>query len=263
MDILEQILAVKTTEVAQRKRAVPLSAVRARALDAPPARDFAGALRERIGSGRSAVIAELKRASPSKGLIREHFDVEALALSYAAGGATCLSVLTDESFFLGSDGYLRLARQAVALPLLRKDFVIDAYQVYEARLLGADAVLLIAAALTPVQVVDLAGAAQALGLAVLIEVHEESELAAALAVPDALIGVNNRDLRTFEVDLETSIRLRAQVPAERLLVSESGIHGSADIKRLARAGIHAYLIGESLMREPDPGLALQALLAGA
>lgn len=262
-DLLARILEAKREEVAERKRRLPLAELEARVGDWPPPRPFARALEARIASEGRAVIAEIKRASPSQGRIREDFDPPAHARSYEEGGAAALSVLTDQTFFQGDAGHLEAARAACGLPVLRKDFLIDPWQVYEARLLGADAVLLIAAALSAGELAELAALARELALDVLIEVHEEEELEAALAAGEALIGINHRDLRSFRVDLATSERLVPRVPSGRLVVAESGIAAAADLRRLEAAGIHAFLIGERLMRAPDPGAALRSLLADA
>ena len=265
-DILQRILDRKREEVTTRKTRVPLKALRARCVDMPPVRGFAAALRTRVAAGRAAVIAEIKKASPSKGLIRTDFDPAALARSYAAGGATCLSVLTDVEFFQGSDAYLAAARAACTLPVLRKDFMLDKYQVYEARALGADAILLIAAALDNADFANLHALAIELGLDVLVEVHNAFDLRRALPLPNiahTLIGINNRDLVTFDTDIETTLLLRADVPADRLLVTESGITSHEDVARLRAAGVDAFLIGEAFMRADDPGSALAGLFAGA
>jgi indole-3-glycerol phosphate synthase len=260
-DILERILERKREEVAARRTRVPLAELRARAIDAPPPRGFAAALRSRIDRGLPAVIAEIKKASPSKGVIREDFRPAEIARSYASGGAACLSVLTDIDFFQGADAYLQEARAACALPVLRKDFSIDPYQIVEARALGADCVLLIVAALANGSLVDLAGLAADLGMDVLVEVHDEAELARALAVDAPLIGINNRSLRSFEVSLDTTLTLRHLVPDQRLLVTESGILGPADVALMRGHGVHAFLVGEALMRAPDPGAELARLFA--
>ena len=258
-DVLRRILAQKAGEVAERAERVPLRELGRSVERAAPVRPFAQALREAIGTGRAGVIAEVKKASPSAGVIRAHFDPAAIARSYEAGGAACLSVLTDREFFQGADEYLVAARAACGLPVLRKDFVIDEYQVYEARAIGADCVLLIVAALGDAQLRELAGLAAHLDMDVLVEVHDEEELDRALAVDAPLIGVNNRDLRTFRTDLETTLRLRALVPADRLLVTESGVHTREDVARLRAGGVHAFLVGEAFMRAPEPGEKLREL----
>ena len=262
--ILETILARKAEELAERRAALPEADLRARlaAGEAPPPRDFTGALAERAATGGPAVIAEIKRASPSAGAIRADFDPAWLAGRYAAGGATALSVLTDRDFFGGDDAYLQQARAASGLPALRKDFTIAPYQVSEARLLGADCVLLIVAALDDATLTACLERARAEGLAALVEVHDGAELDRALAAGAELVGINNRDLHTFETRLETGMELAGRVPAGVTLVAESGIHSRADIDRLASAGFTAFLVGESLMRAEDPGAALAALLAG-
>jgi indole-3-glycerol phosphate synthase len=264
-DILQRILARKREEVAERKLRVPLVELRARCASASPARGFAKRLRARVDAGQPAVIAEVKKASPSKGLIRADFDPAAIARSYAAGGAACLSVLTDVDFFQGSDAFLQQARAACELPVLRKDFVVDKYQLFEARALGADAVLLIAAALDNAALANLHAQAMDCGLDVLLEVHDSVDLQRALALPveaRTLVGINNRDLRTFATGIDTTLRLRAQVPADRLLVTESGIATRADVARLRSAGVHAFLVGEAFMRADDPGAELARLFAG-
>lgn len=258
-DILNKIVAVKHEEVAAAKKRLPLPAMRADAESRVLTRDFEGALRAKIAKGQAAVIAEVKKASPSKGVLREPFDVPAIARSYAAHGAAALSVLTDERFFQGSAHNLALAREASGLPVLRKDFIVDAYQIAEARAMGADAILLIAASLDDAQLADFEAEAQALGLDVLVEVHDAPELARALRLATPLIGINNRNLRSFEVTLDTTLALREAVPADRLLVAESGILAPADVARLRAADVHAFLVGEAFMRAPDPGVALAAL----
>jgi len=260
-DVLQTILARKAEEIAERSAMRPLDAVREAALQAPEPRGFAQALRARRASDLPAVIAEVKKASPSKGLIRADFDPAAIARSYEAGGAACLSVLTDADYFQGSDAYLRQAREACALPVLRKDFTIDAYQVYEARALGADCILLIVAALDDVRLADLTVLGLDLGMDVLVEVHDLDELERALQVPAPLLGINNRNLRTFDVSLDTTLALRDAVPADRILVTESGIGTRADVARMRDAGVHTFLVGETLMRQPDPGVALRELFA--
>ncbi len=258
-DILERILTVKRAEIVAARARRDLAATEAAAAAAPPARDFIEALRTRIASGAAAVIAEIKQASPSKGLLREPFDVAEIARSYALGGAACLSVLTDREFFRGAPENLAIAKAHAPMPALRKDFIIDPYQVYEARALGADCILLIVAALDDAMLVALERLAQRLGMAVLVEVHDEAELARALRLQTPLIGVNNRDLRTFDTTIDTSIRLRASMPPGRLIVTESGIRTREDVARLRGAGIDAFLVGEAFMRVPDPGAGLRAL----
>ncbi len=261
LDILQKIVAHKRAEVAAAKARFPLERLRERlALVEDRPRGFARALRTMAESGGTAVIAEVKKGSPSKGVIRADFDPLAIAEIYQAHGATCLSVLTDEKFFLGHLSYLGLIREAVGLPLLRKDFICDPYQIVEARAFGADAVLLIAAMLADAQLEDFAGQAKELGLDVLLEVHDEAELERALATDCELIGVNNRSLRSFVTDLATTERLAPRISSDRLLVAESGIHSRADVERLQRAGAAAFLIGESLMREADIGAKLEELL---
>ncbi|MCX7814041.1 MAG: indole-3-glycerol phosphate synthase TrpC [Tepidimonas ignava] len=261
-DVLQRICATKRDEVAAARRAEPLAALRARAeasVRTDPPRDFVGALRAAIAAGRAAVIAEIKKASPSKGVLRADFDPAAIAASYARAGAACLSVLTDEPYFQGHPTYLGQARAAAALPALRKDFIVEAYQVWQARAWGADAILLIAACLDDAQMADFEAIAHELGMAVLVEVHDSAELERALRLRTPLVGINNRNLRTFEVSLDTTLALRPQVPTDRLLVTESGILAPADVQRMRDAGVHAFLVGEAFMRAPDPGGALQAL----
>jgi indole-3-glycerol phosphate synthase len=260
-DILKRILARKAEEVAERSARMPLVELQARMADASPPRGFADAVVARIAAGHSAVIAEIKKASPSKGVIRAEFDPAAIARSYETGGAACLSVLTDVDFFQGSDDYLQQARAACALPVLRKDFVIDAYQLHEARLLGADCVLLIVAALDDRQLSEFAFIAEELGMDVLVEVHDMDELERALPVPARLLGVNNRNLRTFEVSLDNTLALKDVLPADRVLVTESGILAPADVTLMRNAGVNAFLVGEAFMRAPDPGTALRHLFA--
>jgi indole-3-glycerol phosphate synthase len=260
-DVLQAILARKREEIDERQALRPLDAVREAALAAPPPRGFARALRARRALDLPAVIAEVKKASPSKGLIRADFDPAAIARSYEAGGATCLSVLTDVDYFQGRDDYLQQARAACALPVLRKDFTIDAWQVYESRALGADCILLIVAALDDVRLAELTVLALDLDMDVLVEVHDLNELERALQVPAPLLGINNRNLRTFDVSLDTTLALREAVPADRILVTESGIATRADVARMRGAGVNAFLIGETFMRAPDPGTALRELFA--
>lgn len=231
-----------------------------RARAAPPARDFVGALRAKIAAGRPAVIAESKRASPSRGLLRERYDPAEIARSYERGGAACLSVLTDRAYFQGAPEHLEAARAACALPVLRKDFMLDAYQVYEARAMGADCILLIASAIDSALMRELEGVALELGMAVLVEVHDGAELDGALRLRTPLVGINNRDLRTFETRLETTLQLHARVSAPRIVVSESGIVDRSDVLRLWQAGVRAYLVGEAFMRVSDPGDALSELM---
>ncbi len=258
-DILERIVAVKREEVAAARARLPMAALRASAEACRDCRGFAAALRARAGAGSAAVIAEIKKASPSKGVLRPHFVPGEIAASYARHGAAALSVLTDERFFQGSAAFLREARAACALPVLRKDFVIDAYQVCEARVMGADAILLIVACLDDAVLADLEAAAFALGMDVLIEVHDGAELERALRLRSPLIGINNRDLRTFEVSLDTTIGLLPRLPADRLPITESGIAARADVQRMHEAGVHGFLVGEAFMRAEDPGAALAAL----
>ena len=258
-DILERIVAVKHVElIAARVRRSEASLAQ-EAASLGPARGFAAALRAKVAAGQAAVIAEIKKASPSKGVIREHFVPAEIAASYSRHGAACLSVLTDEQFFQGHEDFLRQARAACALPVLRKDFVIDTYQVAEARAMGADCILLIAACLSDAQMAELEDCAMALGLDVLVEVHDGAELDRALALKTPLVGINNRNLRTFDVTLDTTLGLLERVPAQRLLVTESGIAGPADVQRMRSAGVHAFLVGETFMRAPDPGMALASL----
>ena len=260
-DILERIVEVKRREIAQAKVLKSLADVQAEARAQGQPRDFAGALRSRISAGAAAVIAEVKKASPSKGVLREAFDPAAIARSYARHGAACLSVLTDREFFQGRAEYLVTARAESGLPVLRKDFVIDPYQVCESRAMGADCILLIVAALSPAQMRELASAAREMGMAVLVEVHDRGELDAALALPTPLVGINNRNLRTFETRLETTLDLLAAIPEGRIAITESGITGPRDVARMRSAGVHAFLVGEAFMRAPDPGIALQELFA--
>ena len=262
-DILEKIVAVKREEVAAGLKKKSLAAMREDAESRVLTRDFEGALRAKIAQGQAAVIAEIKKASPSKGVIRADFIPADIAQSYAEGdgrvSAACLSVLTDRQFFQGSVDYLKQARASCNLPVLRKDFLIDPYQVYEARAMGADAILLIAACLDDAQMRDLEAIAHGLDMAVLVEVHDGAELERALALKTPLVGINNRNLRTFEVTLQTTLDLQKSVPADRLLVTESGILAPADVKTMRDAGIHAFLVGEAFMRADDPGLALARL----
>ena len=258
-DVLKRILARKQEEVAERRERVSLFELKARLSGAPPVRGFADAVAAKLQAGLPAVIAEVKKASPSKGVIRADFDPAAIARSYEAGGAACLSVLTDIDFFQGSDAYLQQARAACSLPVLRKDFVVDAWQLHEARVLGADCVLLIAAALDDVQLAEFAYIADELGMDVLVEVHDLDELERALPIPARLLGINNRNLRSFEVSLQNTLDLKDMVPADRVLVTESGILAAADVALMRGAGVNAFLVGEAFMRQPDPGTALREL----
>jgi indole-3-glycerol phosphate synthase len=255
-DVLQKILAVKAEEIARAKANVGAAIMLRRAEDAEKPRDFAGALRRKIDAGLPAVIAEIKKASPSKGLLRTQFDPAAIARSYGQHGAACLSVLTDRQFFQGSAEDLSAARGACALPVLRKDFIVDPYQIYESRALGADCVLLIVAALELPRMRELETAAQSLGMAVLVEVHSRAELDLALQLATPLIGINNRDLRTFETRLETTLTLSPLVPKPRIAVTESGILVPEHVSRLQERGVQAFLVGEAFMRAPDPGAEL-------
>ncbi len=258
-DILNKILAVKGEEIAQAQRAKTLAEMKDEAYSAPPPRDFVAALRSRHAASQAAVIAEIKKASPSKGVLRGQFDPAAIARSYAEAGAACLSVLTDRQFFQGAPEYLQQARAACALPTLRKDFVIDAYQVYEARAMGADCVLLIVAALDLSALQELERVAAALGMAVLVEVHDAAELELALRLNTPLVGINNRNLRTFETRLETTLELLPTIPAGKIVVTESGILQPAHVTLMQAAGVHTFLVGEAFMRAPDPGAELKRL----
>ena len=264
-DILNKIVAVKHEEVAAAKKRLPLSAMRADAESRVLTRDFEGALRAKIAKGQAAVIAEVKKASPSKGVLRADFEPADIAQSYMEGdgkvSAACLSVLTDRQFFQGQPDYLKQARASTTLPVLRKDFMVDAYQIYESRAMGADAILLIAACLDDAQMADFEAIARSLDMAVLVEVHDRAELERALQLKTPLVGINNRNLRTFEVTLDTTLGMLKDVPQDRLLVTESGILKPADVKTMRDAGVHAFLVGEAFMRADDPGLALAKLFA--
>ena len=264
-DILNKIVAVKHEEVAAAKKRLPLPAMRADAESRVLTRDFEGALRAKIAKGQAAVIAEVKKASPSKGVLRANFEPADIAQSYMEGdgkvSAACLSVLTDRQFFQGQPDYLKQARASTTLPVLRKDFMVDAYQIYESRAMGADAVLLIVACLQDAQMADFEAIARSLDMAVLVEVHDRAELERALKLKTPLVGINNRNLRTFEVTLDTTLGMLKDVPADRLLVTESGILKPADVKTMRDAGVHAFLVGEAFMRADDPGLALAKLFA--
>ena len=252
-------MAVKRAEVAASKDALPSAEVQARARSASPPRDFVAAMRRKIAGGAAAVIAEIKRASPSRGILREDFAPAEIARSYESGGAACLSVLTDRQFFQGRQEHLQAARAACSLPVLRKDFIFDPYQVHEARAMGADCILLIAACLSVEEMKGLEEAAAALGMAVLVEVHDAAELEAALGLRSPLLGINNRDLRSFETRLETTLDLLPGIPTDRIVITESGILSTADVARMRRAGVHAFLVGEAFMRADDPGGRLRAL----
>ncbi|HEY4080172.1 MAG TPA: indole-3-glycerol phosphate synthase TrpC [Burkholderiaceae bacterium] len=260
-DILDRIVAVKRDEVAAARKRRSLASQREEAESRQDTRGFEAAMRARLVAGKSAVIAEIKKASPSKGVIRADFRPAEIAESYAEHGAACLSVLTDEQFFQGAVAYLQEARAACALPVLRKDFMIDEYQVFEARAMGADCILLIAACLDDAEMADLEACAHALKLDVLVEVHDGHELDRALRLKTPLVGINNRNLKTFEVSLDTSLGLLKQVPADRLLVTESGILAPADVRTMRAAGVNSFLVGEAFMRAADPGKALAELFA--
>jgi len=261
VNILDRILEAKRAEVAAAKEMLGEFAVAARARAQSPPRDFTGALRAKLATGRPAVIAEIKRASPSRGVLREDFDPAAIAKSYEAAGAACLSVLTDREFFQGSIEHLQAARANCSLPALRKDFIVDPYQVYEARAVGADCILLIAASLSAEEMKQFEALAQRLGMAVLVEVHDSSELEMALELKTPLLGINNRDLRTFETRLEITLGLLPRVPKDRIVITESGILAPGDVARMRSSGVNAFLVGEAFMRAPDPGGALRTLFA--
>ena len=258
-DILQEILAVTVREVTTARARLPIGEMQARARDAAPARDFTAALRARVEKKQPAVIAEIKKASPSRGVIRQDFQPAEIAATYAAHGAACLSVLTDESFFQGSIDALKAARAACEIPVLRKDFLIDAYQLFETRAMGADAVLLIAAVLSDTRMQEFTAIARELGMAVLVEVHDAKELDRALQLDTPLIGINNRNLATFETSLETTLGLRPRIPPERIVITESGISTREDVAVMRAADVHAFLVGEAFMRAEDPGQALVEL----
>ncbi len=260
-DILQKIIQRKGEIVDTRRASIPLEQVMAAAQSAPPSRGFVEALHERIDIGQPAVIAEIKKASPSKGVIRKNFNPAEIAKSYAHFGAACLSILTDVDFFQGSDEYLQQARAACNLPVLRKDFMIDAYQVYEARALGADCILLIVACLSDQHLNELCGLAHDLEMDVLIEVHDDQELERALRVPNKLIGINNRNLHSFETTLDTTLSMLGKIPSDYLLVSESGIHTPDDVRLLREKGVNAFLVGEAFMAAADPGTKLKELFS--
>lgn len=260
-DILAKIIATKEAEVQAGYAHCSLADMEAQAKAQPPARDFVGAIRAKLNAGQPAVIAEIKKASPSKGVIRENFEPAAIAASYAAHGAACLSVLTDVDYFQGANAYLQAARAACDLPVIRKDFIIDRWQIAEARAMGADAVLLIVSALTDAQLHDLEAYAFSLGLAVLVEAHDGEELTRALTLKTPLIGINNRNLRTFEVSLDTTLNLKDRIGAERIVVAESGILAPADVQALREANVNTFLVGEAFMRAAEPGVELARLFA--
>lgn len=259
--ILQKILATKSEEIIAGAERRSLRELRKEAEDQPPPRKFADALFAAGEAGRAAVIAEIKKASPSRGVLRGNFDVNDIAASYSKGGATCLSVLTDEQYFQGHIGNIALAKDACVLPVLRKDFIIDPWQVFEARVAGADAILLIVAALGDASMQELCALAIDLDMDVLVEAHDEAELERALHLPTPLIGVNNRNLSTFETSLETTLRLIEEIPPGRLLITESGVHTREDVERLRAAGVPGFLVGEAFMRAPDPGARLEELFA--
>lgn len=260
-DILNRIIATKQTEVAAAKQQLSLAAVQAAAQAAPAVRDFVGSIRTKITQNKAAVIAEIKKASPSKGVIRADFKPAEIATSYEQGGAACLSVLTDIEYFQGSPEYLKQARAACSLPVLRKDFMIDPYQVYEARAMGADCILLIAAAIDLATMRELEKVAHSLGMAVLVEVHNGEELEQALQLETPLLGINNRNLRTFEVTLDTTLGLLPRIPAGKIVVTESGIFTAEDVALMRRNQVHTFLVGEAFMRQPDPGAELAKVFA--
>ena len=261
-DILVKILATKAVEVAERKQKIPLQKIKSELESIAECRDFVAAIRERVESGRVATIAEIKKASPSKGVMRENFEPSQIASSYEKGGAACLSVLTDVEYFQGSDDYLQQAKAACSLPVLRKEFIIDSYQIYESRLIGGDCILLIAAALDDQQLREFSELAHALGMAVLVEVHDAEELARALKLNTTLIGINNRNLRSFETSLQTTISLLEEIPDNRIVVTESGIHQRSDVDSMLAHNVRAFLIGEAFMRAQEPGEKLAQLFKG-
>jgi len=265
-DILNKIVAVKREEIAAAQKRVPFAAMRADAESRVLTRDFEGAVRRKIAAGLSAVIAEIKKASPSKGVLRADFFPADIAQSYAEGdgktNAACLSVLTDRQFFQGQVDYLKQARASCDLPVLRKDFMVDPYQIYESRAMGADCILLIAACLDDARMAELESIARSLDMAVLVEVHDQSELERALKLKTPLVGINNRNLRTFEVSLDTTLGMLKDVPVDRLVVTESGIATRDDVTKMRAAGVHAFLVGEAFMRADDPGKALATLFGG-
>ncbi|WP_170941614.1 indole-3-glycerol phosphate synthase TrpC [Cellvibrio mixtus] len=259
--VLRKIIARKWEEIAERKAQVSLDQLKIQAAQQTPTRGFVKAIENKIAQGKAGVIAEIKKASPSKGVIREHFVPDEIARSYEQGGAACLSVLTDVDFFQGADVYLQQARAAVSLPVIRKDFLVDEYQIYEARAMGADCVLLIVAALSPEKLAELNSLAQRIGLDVLVEVHDEQELDIALALPNKLIGINNRNLHTFDVTLDTTYKLLDKIGSDRIVVTESGILAPADVQAMRSKNVNAFLVGEAFMRADEPGVALANFFA--
>lgn len=259
--VLRKIIARKWEEIAERKAQVSLEQLKEKATLQAPARGFVKAIESKTAQGKAGVIAEIKKASPSKGVIREHFVPAELARSYEQGGAACLSILTDVDFFQGADAYLQQARAAVSLPVIRKDFLVDEYQIYEARAMGADCVLLIVAALTAEKLTELNTLAQSIGLDVLVEVHDEAELDIALELPNKLIGINNRNLHTFDVTLETTYKLLDKIGSDRIVVTESGILAPADVQAMRSKNVNAFLVGEAFMRADEPGVALAEFFA--
>lgn len=258
-DILKKIIARKHEEITERKRQHALAEMQSAALGIAPARGFVNAIEQKIASGNPAVIAEIKKASPSKGVIRENFDPESIAQDYAAAGAACLSVLTDVDFFQGADKYLQQARAATSLPVIRKDFMVDEYQIYESKVIGADCILLIVAALDAAQLTALNDVAQEIGLDVLVEVHNQAELELALALPNRLLGINNRDLHSFDVSLDTTLSLLPQIPDDKIVVTESGIFEKRDVALMREHQVNGFLVGESFMRHESPGKKLKSL----
>ncbi|MDF3014191.1 MAG: trpC [Cellvibrio sp.] len=259
--VLRRIIARKWEEIAERKVQVSLEQLKVSAAQQPPARGFVKAIENKIAQGKAGVIAEIKKASPSKGVIREHFVPAELARSYEQGGAACLSILTDVDFFQGADVYLQEARAAANLPVIRKDFIVDEYQIYEARAMGADCVLLIVSALSMEKLKELNALAQSIGLDVLVEVHDAAELAIALELPNKLIGINNRNLHTFEVTLEATYQLLDKIGSDRIVVTESGILTPADVQAMRNKNVNAFLVGEAFMRADEPGMALAEFFA--
>lgn len=260
IDILTRIIQHKHIEVAQQKQQLPLTSLQQQLVNAPPCRGFAAALQRKIRTQQTAIIAEIKRGSPSRGTIRDNVNVADIAQRYANAGATAISVLTDNAFFQGNNSDLQQAKAACELPILRKDFIVDPYQIYEARAIGADAILLIVAALNDHELQQFCKLAKDLGLDVLVEVHDAAELARALLLDTPLVGINNRDLRTFEISLNTSLQLLDKIPADKLVITESGVHNRHDIELMRQHNVYGFLIGESLMQAPDPGEKLTALL---